>query len=151
MVNTSNVVLPQKSRQLTTHIGRHDLRESWRLRLPDFPEDHVDELPRWRNFQAYGARLLRDDILNTTYLVWSRLGDLRFGFGDEGTNIVCDWLDIAGDKLLLQKGWDEEPEQWDLWAEKLEEASESPKFCAAKTRARAAKAARYIKNRRTTA
>jgi len=115
--------------------------------LPDYPEDHVESPPKWRNFHAYGARLLRDGLYDSSYLVWDDLHDLEWNYDDEILHVICDWLDVAGDKLFTVRGDFFTPEEWDSWTKILENIRDSPK-CDEKLRSRIVRAVDFIKSQR---
>ena len=116
--------------------------------MPDYPEEHVENPPRWRNFQAYGARLVRDDLFDASYLVWHILHDLQWTRSKESANIICDWLDLTGDKLFVVRGKRFTPAEWDSWTKILKEVSDSPKIDE-KTRSRVASAVKSVESKRS--
>lgn len=123
--------------------GRHGLRRP-PFSLPDFPEDHVAYPDRWRNFNSYGARLVRDGLFDCYYLFWYCVRDAfdRHMNNAGLTNIICDWLDIAGYQLFSENRDDE----WDKWASDLANVSQSSKshIFDDRVRSRAADAAARI-------
>lgn len=125
---------------------------------------------RWRNFNAFNARLVRDDFADVAgYGLWSfrdALEESNYGCNHDSikdmapqnlaVNIALDWLFIGGKRLLkldrpasrgggpLWKG----PEgynsaRWDFWAQRFEAASQDEALDL-QTRARAATGANVI-------